>query len=361
MSFEKDFYKNIFDNLPEAVIVCDSGGIIIDINKNFEILTGFTKEDLAGKNYSDYIKSSKDGCSCCDKKIDPKTFQEAKTYSLGEMKNSEDKIVCIRINSSITRDNKVIYSIIPLSDVAFLNQAHVDFVSTVSHELRTPLTSIKGFADTLIQSGNQLSPEQEKRFLSIIKSQVDRLIRLVENLLTVSKLESKKDKSIYKAIDLSFFFKNILYSIQQKLQGHKIEVEIMPNLPPIWADSDKFEQIMMNLLDNAIKYSKEGTKIAVGAKFVTGNADYIEINISDQGIGIPQEYISKIFTKFSRIDNCLTRQVQGTGLGLYITKSLVEGMDGKISVKSTESGSTFTVAIPIATYEKQIQQKFQDK
>ncbi len=361
MSLEKNFYKNIYDNFPEGIIVCDSDGKIIDVNKNFELLTGFSKNELLGKNFSDFIKSEKDSCSQCTQKLENHGLQNIKTHSIGEMRNKEDKLTCIRINFSITRDNKVIYIIIPLSDVAFLNQAHVDFVSTVSHELRTPLTSIKGFADTLLQSGSQLSAEQQNRFLNIIKSQVDRLTRLVENLLTVSKLESKRDKSIFKAIELPNFFKNILYNVQQKAQDHKIEVKIMPNLPPVWADSDKFEQIMTNLVDNAIKYSNGGTTVKIEARFIAGNTDFIEINVVDQGVGIPEEHISKIFSKFSRIDNALTRQVQGTGLGLYITKSLVESMEGKISLKSDGSGSTFTVILPVATYEKQIKQKFQEK
>jgi len=360
MVLEKEFYKNIVDNLPDGIAVCDSDGNIIDVNNNFERLTGFSKEYLTGKNISVFIKNSKTGCDKYAQEaiMNEDEFQKPKSYYIGELTDKEDKLTCVRINFSTTKDNKTIYLIIPLAEVAFLNRAHIDFVSTVSHELRTPLTSIKGFADTLLSSGSRLSDEQQKRFLSIIKSQVDRLTRLVENLLTVSKLESKKDKSIYKAIGLPKFFENIIYSIQLKAQDHKIKVEIMPNLPPVWADSDKFEQVMMNILDNAIKYSNTGTMIVVEAKFVSENTDFIEINVKDQGVGIPEEHISKIFTKFSRIDSPLTRQVEGTGLGLYITKSLVENMGGKISVKSSKEGSTFSLILPVATHEKPTQRKF---
>ena len=353
MSLDKEFYKNIMNNLPEGMAVCDADQNIIDVNKNFERLTGFLREDLLGKNISVFIKSTK---TRCDNYL--QEDYNTKSYYIGELLDKDDRLTCVRINFSITKDDKVIYLIIPLADVAFLNRAHIDFVSTVSHELRTPLTSIKGFADTLLSSGNRLSADQQKRFLGIIKSQVDRLTRLVEDLLTVSKLESKKDKLIYKAIDLPKFFENIVYSIQPKAQEHQIEVRIMSNLPPVWADSDKFEQIITNLVDNAIKYSNAGTKVLIEAKFVGENPDFMEINIKDQGVGIPEEYISKIFTKFSRIDNPLTRQVEGTGLGLYITKSLVENMGGKISVISTKEGSTFSLMLPVATYEKPTQRKF---
>ena len=358
MNLDKEFCRNVLENLPEGIVVCDAEQKIIYVNKNFEKLTGFFREDLFGKNISNFIRNTKTGCNKCSQEAGLLEENKDKSYYIGELINKNDELTCIRINFSMTKDDKTIYLIIPLTDVAFLNRAHVDFVSTVSHELRTPLTSIKGFADTLLCSGDKLSAAQQKKFLSIIKSQVDRLTRLVEDLLAVSKFESKKDKLIYKSIELPGFFENIIYNIQPKVRKHKIEIEIMPNLPPVWADSDKFEQIITNLIDNAIKYSNEGTKILLEAKFAKENTDFIEIKVKDQGIGIPKEYISTIFTKFSRVDNPLTRKVDGTGLGLYITKSLVENMGGKINVESSSQGSVFTLIFPVATYEKPTQRKF---
>ncbi len=359
MNSDKEFYKNIMYNFPEGIVVCDADQNIIDINKNFERLSGFSKENLLGKNISVYIKKSMAECDKCQQEqISIQEDFRQKSYYIGELTCKDNKLTCVRINSSILKDNKIVYLIIPLAEVAFLDRAHIDFVSTVSHELRTPLTSIKGFADTLLTSGDKLNIEQKKKFLNIIKNQVDRLTRLVENLLAVSKLESKKDKSIYKAIELPKFMENIVYNIQPKAQEHGIEVEIMPNLPPVWADSDKLEQVIMNLVDNAIKYSDAGTKITIEAKLIGKDADFMEINVKDQGVGIPEEHLSSIFNKFSRIDNPLTRQVEGTGLGLYITKSLVKNMGGSISVKSSFEGTTFSIMLPVATYEKPTQRKF---
>jgi PAS domain S-box-containing protein len=359
MLSDKDFYKNIVDNLPEGVVVCDKDQNIIEVNKNFERLTGFCREDILGKCVSEFLRSSGSGCSRCEEEaLIPEQECKIKTYYIGELKDKDEKLTCVRVNFSLTRDDKTIYIVIPLADVAFLNRAHIDFVSTVSHELRTPLTSIKGFADTLLTSGHKLSPEQQNKFLNIIKSQVDRLTRLVENLLTVSKLESQKDKSIFKAVELQKFFENIINNIQMKAQGHTIKSEISQGLPPVWVDSDKFEQIVTNLVDNAIKYSNKGTLVKIEAKYSEEFADSIEINVIDQGVGIPEAYLSKIFTKFARIDNPLTRQVEGTGLGLYITKTLVEKMGGRIKAKSEGQGSTFTLIFPMATLEKPTQKKF---
>ncbi|MCK7467701.1 MAG: HAMP domain-containing histidine kinase [Desulfosudis oleivorans] len=206
-----------------------------------------------------------------------------------------------------------------------------------------------------------LDAEKQRRFISIIKSQVDRLTRLVENLLTVSRLESKRDKSVYKAVNLREILNIVLRNLAHKSKEHNIKLDIISNLPPVWADSDKLEQIMTNLIDNAIKYSPQGTEVKIQAGFAPQMSDFIQVKVIDQGIGIPEEHISKIFTKFSRIDNPLTRQVEGTGLGLYITKSLVESMGGKISVSSKGKGSEFTVKLAIATPEKHVKEKFLEK
>ncbi|MFH0702615.1 MAG: ATP-binding protein [bacterium] len=358
----QEFYRNIFENMPEGVLISDSSHKIIAVNELVRKLTDLSQEELLGKPVSELIilNKNKNNCPICAGSKNFSCIPEQFVH-LAEIKTKNENKIPVRINhkninSNDSNENYIISVISALSDIAFLNQAHIDFVSTVSHELRTPLTSIKGFADTLLTAGDKLSAEQQKRFISIIKSQIDRLARLVENLLTVSKLESQKDKSIFKAIDFRKFLDSILSGIYPKAQGHIIETEILPDLPPIWADSDKLEQIMTNFIDNAIKYSNQGTKITVKAGFSSNNTDFIEIKVKDQGVGIPKEFLSKIFTKFSRIDNPLTRQVQGTGLGLYITKSLVEAMGGKISANSDEKGTVFTVILPVATPERHASQ-----
>ncbi|OGI04205.1 MAG: hypothetical protein A2Y25_08860 [Candidatus Melainabacteria bacterium GWF2_37_15] len=349
-----ELYKQIFENLPEGVAICDAQQSIIDVNKNFEKLTKFSREELIGTSLLDIIKFTKEACNVCEE-------DDNDAYQIGELKDKDNKLTCIRINQSKTAEKNIIYLVIPFSSIAFLNQAHIDFVSTVSHELRTPLTSIKGFADTLLSAGNSLTQEQQIRFIGIIKSQVDRLTRLVENLLTVSKLEAKQSKPIYKAVEVKKMVESILCSIQHKAKNHKIEVNILPSLPPVWADTDKLEQVLMNLVDNAVKYSNPGTMVNIEAGFVPNDTDTIEIKVKDQGFGIPKEHISKIFTKFSRIDSPLTRGVQGTGLGLYITKSLVQSMKGDIVVESSDKGSMFTLTLPVASPEIYTQQKFQER
>ena len=240
-----------------------------------------------------------------------------------------------------------------------LEQAHLDFISTVSHELRTPLTSIRGFADTLLTSYDRLTPEQREKFLHIIKDQSNRLISLVENLLTVSKMQSDKELMIYKTVDVTPFIDAAVQMIKNQYKTHKYICNFDKNIPKILIDTDKFQQIMLNLIDNASKYSNEGSTVQVNVVPDYQNNSLI-ISVKDEGIGISKEDINKIFNKFSRVDSPLTRKIQGNGLGLYITKTLVEKMNGKISVESSSNGSEFKIELPFASPDDNAKKKIKE-
>ena len=240
-----------------------------------------------------------------------------------------------------------------------LEQAQLDFISTVSHELRTPLTSIRGFADTLLTSYDRLSPDQREKFLHIIKDQSNRLIHLVENLLTVSKMQSDKELIIYKSVDVVPFIDTAVQMVKNQYKTHKYICNYGKNLPKILVDTDKFQQILINLIDNASKYSNEGSTVTITADQNFGT-NKLYISVKDEGIGISEEDIKKIFNKFSRVDSPLTRKIQGNGLGLYITKTLTEKMGGEISVKSSPNGSEFTVEFSASTPEDEAKKKIKE-
>jgi len=231
-----------------------------------------------------------------------------------------------------------------------LEQAHLDFISTVSHELRTPLTSIRGFADTLLTSYDKLSDEQREKFLHIIKDQSNRLIKLVENLLTVSKMQSNKELMVYKTVDVIPLIEACILIVKPQYKTHKYVTDFDKNLPKILVDTDKFQQILINLIDNASKYSTENSTVYIKAA-QNYKDNTVSISVKDEGVGIAPENINKIFNKFSRIDSPLTRKIQGNGLGLYITKTLTEKMNGKISAESSDKGSTFTVVFKAANID----------
>ena len=229
-----------------------------------------------------------------------------------------------------------------------------DFISTVSHELRTPLTSIRGFSETMLVSWDKLDDNSKKKFLKIIVEQSNRLINLVENMLSVSKLQNTKETLIYKEIFIKPVIETVVSIVKTQYDDKKFDIIISPNTLPILADKDKFEQILTNIIENAAKYGDENSTIFIKTEILN---DMVSIKITNSGIEIPQNDYEKIFTKFSRIDNPLTRKVQGSGLGLYITKNLVEKMGGKIFVKSENHKTTFEIHLPSSNIEVQAREK----
>lgn len=237
-----------------------------------------------------------------------------------------------------------------------IEQNYEDFISTVSHELRTPLTSIRGFSQTMLASWDKLDDESKKKFIKIIEEQSNRLIHLVENMLSVTKLQNS-NKIVYNEMNIKMPVEQIISVVKSQYPNQKFEFNYENHLPNIFVDRDKFQQIMTNLIENSAKYSSGDNVTRIDTSVLDNS---VRIRISNVGIGIKTSDYDKIFTKFSRIDNPLTRKVQGSGLGLYITKSLVEKMDGKITVESNpkNDGSnlatiTFTVSFPIRTIEEQ--------
>ncbi len=237
-----------------------------------------------------------------------------------------------------------------------IEKNYEDFISTVSHELRTPLTSIRGFSQTMLSSWDRLDDESKKKFIKIMEEQSNRLIHLVENMLSVTKLQSSNNHFIYNEVNIKSPIEQVIALVKAQYPSHKFEFEYRNSLPNIFVDKDKFQQIMTNLIENSAKYSIENstTKITTGVE-----KDNVVIKVINFGLGIDEKDYEKIFTKFARIDNPLTRKVQGSGLGLYITKNLTEKMGGEISVISrpTEnpkvSEITFKLLLPIKTIEEQ--------
>lgn len=241
-----------------------------------------------------------------------------------------------------------------------LDEAYSEFVSTVSHELRTPLTSIRGFADTMQNSYDRLEKAQIVKFLGIIKDQSNRLIKLVENLLSISKMQAQKENFIYKSIQIKDQIAQILPILQKQYPSHKFLLKTSGFIPPILADENKFQQILINLLDNAAKYSPPDSNVKIQ---ITDCDNMVSIKIKDEGSGIAEKDFDKIFEKFVRIENHLTQKAQGSGLGLYIVKNLIEKMGGKISLISSQTpptGTEFTITLPVANYTAQSGKKLKE-
>lgn len=224
------------------------------------------------------------------------------------------------------------------------NSVQEEFISTVSHELRTPLTSIRGFSQTLLNSWDKIGDDDKKKFIGIIEEQSNRLIHLVENILSVSKLNT--EKQVLKRVEVnSAVKKTTMLFPDANIKLNLYNGEIYAHL-----DEDKFQQIMTNLIDNAIKYSPDKSEVTVSTNIAE---DKISIKVKDCGIGIKKEDLGKLYKKFCRLENHLTSKTQGNGLGLYITKNLAEKMNGEISVVSEENaGTTFELKFPFYNQEE---------
>ena len=219
-----------------------------------------------------------------------------------------------------------------------------DFVANVSHELKTPLTSIKGFVETLL-SGALEDKENNRNFLKIIQDHADRLDNLVDDLLSLSHLESRGMVIDKKEFNLNSQVKEVIQGFKSQIKNKRIEViNQLPQELTVNADRNRLEQVFVNLIDNAIKFNKDKGYIKIYNQLSEGN---IKIIIEDSGMGIPQRDISRIFERFYRVDKARSRELGGTGLGLSIVKHIVELHGGSVGVDSTEGlGSNFWFTIP---------------
>lgn len=225
-----------------------------------------------------------------------------------------------------------------------LSQAKSDFVAMASHDLRTPLTAIKGYAVTLLRHDKQFPQETQKEFLKVINSEIDRLSRLLDNLLNLSRIEAGRLEVRKDYVDLYDISKKTVDLFKLSATKHEFVLFITQDFPKVYADQGQLDQILNNLVSNAIKYSPAGGTITIGGEI---KGDEWVGSVSDEGMGIPKEQISKLFERFHRIDSKLTRHVSGTGLGLFITKSLIEAQGGRIWVESEQGkGTTFYFALP---------------
>ena len=222
-----------------------------------------------------------------------------------------------------------------------------DFVSTVSHELRTPLAAIYGAAMTLRRSDVELAPEQSEKLLGVVSNEADRLARTVNAILWASRLDSDTLHVAIESCDALALTNDVVEAQRTHLPaGIEIAVEADQPLPRVAADRDKVGQVLVNLVENAVKYSPDGGRVTVRVGRVGAS---VRFAVSDEGLGIPYAEQRRIFEKFYRLDPNMTRGIGGTGLGLYICRELVRRVHGRIWVEPRKGGgSTFVVEIPLA-------------
>lgn len=335
ISFQRDKLKNIFNSLQEAVVLINKEGKIVLYNKSFEKLCKITP--IEDKLYCEVMLSYKFD------EIIKKAFSEKK--NLTEELNIEEKTYLV--SCSNVSEEELIVLLYDITSYKQLQKVKKEFVSDIVHELKTPLTSIKGFLETLYEEINE---PQQKRFVEIAIFNTNRLISIVNDLVTLSyleKLEEEKNFSEIKFDDVNInAVLNVikdLFETKAKQKNLDFIIDVKTELKPIKADRFKIEQVVTNLVDNAIRYTEKGyVKIKVEQdQFET------KIIVEDTGIGIPKEYHQRIFERFFVVDKARSKKTGGTGLGLAIVKHIVNLHRGKIFVESSHnSGSKFIVILP---------------
>ena len=229
-----------------------------------------------------------------------------------------------------------------------LDNMRKEFVADVSHELKTPITSIMGYADTLLEG--EYDRQTQDKFLGVIASEARRMAKLVTDLLTLSRFDNNQVTQEKEVFDLGELVKQCQEKLQPQInqKKHQIECFVTANVPPVYADKDGIQRVVLNILTNSIKYTKEKGHIKIYVGFVYNDA---YIKVIDNGLGIPEEDLAKIFERFYRVDKARTREMGGTGLGLSIAKEILDKNDGSIDIKS-EQGKGTEVVIRIPTKQE---------
>lgn len=225
-----------------------------------------------------------------------------------------------------------------------LDNMRKEFVADVSHELKTPITSIMGYADTLLES--EYDKDMQEKFLNVISSEARRMAKLVTDLLTLSRYDTNRVKKEITEFDLGDLVKNCQEKLQLEInkKSHKVECFVTANVPPVKADYDGIERVVLNILSNSIKYTQENGTIKIYVGFVYNDA---YIKVIDNGIGIPEEDLNRIFERFYRVDKARTREMGGTGLGLSIAKEILDQNNSSIDIKSKKGeGTEVVIRIP---------------
>jgi len=330
LNAQKEQLMCILQTMEEGLVTLDNTGRIIFCNDRFKTIINNSSPE--GQFYWEFIRISE------FKTIFAKSKKERKTQ-IEEIALDEKVFLC-SANYLETR-HEIVITFHEITTEKNLEKIKKDFVVNVSHELRTPLTSIKGYLETI-----EGLDETQKQYLNTAKRNTERLISIVKDLLLISEIESDEFKIKKQDVNIKDLLLRVIKifkpSVEQKKL--KLEIDLEKNMPEIKGDPFKLEQVFINLIDNAVKYTEEGT-IRIQAKKTNSN---IEISVKDTGIGIPEQDLPRIFERFYVVDKSRSKTVGGTGLGLSIVKHIIHLHKGTIKVESKPGqGTAFCISLPL--------------
>ena len=350
---EKTKITAIIENLDEGVLAVDDNRMITSMNSCGESILGTSRQSAAGKGLLEVVRDK-----VLDEMMEKVLAGDAGSPQETEVSFGSNKIIrasAVRIQHP-NGDLSGILVLYDVTEVRKLENMRREFVANVSHELRTPLTSIKGFVETLLGGALNDRPQSEA-FLKIMEEDANRLTRLIDDLLELSKIESKEIPLRLEQINLGELINQILIHFKKRLSEKQLTAEnrLDKNAArSVLADRDKLKQVLLNLTDNAVKFNRDGGKIIFSASPTPGGQ--IKISVEDTGTGIPDKIIARVFERFFRADKARSKETAasgdsagqgGTGLGLAIVKHIVEVHGGEVGCASQPGkGSVFWFTLP---------------
>jgi PAS domain S-box-containing protein len=349
----KEFLENIISTSVDGIITTEPKGTITRVNKSVERMTGYAKEELQEMHISQLNPHSNDnGYQQSRKNLIDKLYKGKKIIGLeSSWKNKDGELIPIELNAALlkNKEGEVTGGVIGVRDIRERKKLEAmknDFISNVSHELRTPLTSIKGSIVNLLDGILGKLNDAQREYLTILNSESNRLVRLIDDLLDLNNVEARQIKLVPKEIEYISLVAQVVFSLKELAYEKGLFIELQWTKTEIYlkVDSDRVNQILVNLINNAIKFTRQG-----GIKVIVENSNNksITTRIRDTGVGIPQTELNRVFDKFYQVYKPNGEKSKGTGLGLAISKSLIEMHGGTIWVESEEGkGSEFCFTLP---------------
>jgi PAS domain S-box-containing protein len=338
--------KSAYDDLPDGVVVADADRRVVVVNPIAERLLGTTADAALGRDFREVLPltddQGRDWWACTDPYggLASRRRQPERSLTLPDGRE-------LLVTASYVRgpDRSLQRLVVALRDTHArerIERSRANLVSTVAHELRSPLTSVKGFTATLLAKWERFNDEQKKVMLQTVNADADRVTRLITELLDVSRIDAGRLEIRKQVVDLpSAVRKTIAGHVAAGEPESRFEFRVEGELPEMWVDPDKFQQVVANLVENALRHGEGKVTITV-----TPVGDGAAVSVTDEGEGIPEDVASRVFTRFWRGG----KRRGGTGLGLYIVKGLVEAHGGSVSVgRGPAGGAQFRFVLPAGT------------
>ncbi len=339
---EKAKQEALFDSMVEGVLLLDRGNRVVLINQAIEQLFGLSN-DIRGMTVIEAFRLND------LREIVNRAIIDGRALGAElELPGLNNRVLEVNATVYLNQEGETQGTIMVFHDLTRIKQlenTRKEFVANVSHELRTPLSMIKGYVETLID-GAKDDPEVAPRFLQTIQKHADRLTYLIEDLLTISRLESGQIVLNIHPLDLGALARRVAEELRGRAEKRNVTFAIdAPEPTQVLADGDRLHQALFNLFDNAIKYGGENSTVTVTARSAGNNLT--ELSVTDQGPGIPPEAIERIFERFYRVDRARSREQGGTGLGLSIVKHIIQSHGGEVWARNSgDGGASFHLTLP---------------